>query len=62
MPDILIDAMGSTLHLTLNRPAKKNALTPDMYTVLANSFNEAAGDFSIRTVVTSGAGGAFTGG
>ena len=62
MADILIDRVGSTLHLTLNRPAKKNALTLDMYTVLANSLNDAAGDFSIRAVVISGAGGAFTGG
>ena len=62
MSDILTSVSGSTLILTLNRPAKKNALTPQMYEVLANALNNAAGDFAIRTVVISGNPEAFTAG
>jgi enoyl-CoA hydratase/carnithine racemase len=62
MSDILTSQISTTLHLTLNRPSKKNALTPDMYSVLTSALNEAAADFGIRTVVISGAGSAFTGG
>ena len=60
--DVLIERNGSVLTLTLNRPEKKNALTPSMYTVLANSLNEAAGDFATRVVIIRGAGSALTGG
>lgn len=62
MSDILTSVSGSTLILTLNRPAKKNALTPQMYEALANALNNAAGDFAIRTVVISGNPEAFTAG
>ncbi|MEI6215691.1 MAG: enoyl-CoA hydratase-related protein [Actinomycetes bacterium] len=62
MSEILIAQQGATLVLTLNRPAKKNALTPGMYASLTQALTEAAGDFGIRTVVITGAGGAFTGG
>jgi len=50
------------LHLKLNRPEKKNALTQEMYQSLATKINEAAGDFAIRAVVISSAGDAFTAG
>ena len=50
------------MHLKLNRPEKKNALTQEMYQSLANKINEAAGDFAIRAVVISSAGDAFTAG
>ena len=62
MSEILEFRQGSTLHLQINRPAKKNALTPAMYSVLADSLNQAAGDFSIRCVVISGSPKAFTAG
>lgn len=60
--NILINKLGQVLHLTLNRPEKKNALTPAMYSDLSKALNEAKGDFDIRAVVISGAGSAFTGG
>ena len=50
------------MHLKLNRPEKKNALTQEMYQSLATKINEAAGDFAIRAVVISSAGDAFTAG
>jgi len=62
MSEILIEQIDQTLHLTLNRPEKKNAITQAMYMTLANHLNAAAGDFAIRAVVISGNGKAFTAG
>jgi enoyl-CoA hydratase/carnithine racemase len=62
MSNILTEQLGSILHLKLNRPEKKNALTQEMYQSLAIKINEAAGDFAIRAVVISSAGDAFTAG
>jgi enoyl-CoA hydratase/carnithine racemase len=62
MSNILTEQLGSVLHLKLNRPEKKNALTQEMYQSLATKINEAAGDFAIRAVVISSAGDAFTAG
>ena len=62
MSEVLNESLGATMVITLNRPEKKNALTPDMYSELNRLFSKAAGDFSIRTVVITGAGSAFTAG
>jgi len=62
MDEILIEDHGAVRQITLNRPAKKNALTPPMYAELTNQLNLAAGDFAIRVVVICGAGSAFTAG
>lgn len=50
------------LHLELNRPAKKNALTRAMYTVLSDALEAARDDAAQRVVLFSGAGDAFTAG
>ena len=62
MDEILVEDHGPVRQITLNRPAKKNALTPPMYAELTNHLNLAAGDFAIRVVVICGAGSAFTAG
>ena len=62
MDEILIEDHGAVRQITLNRPAKKNALTPPMYAELTNQLNLAAGDFAIRVAVICGAGSAFTAG
>ncbi len=62
MDEILVEDHGHVRQITLNRPAKKNALTPPMYAELTNQLNLAAGDFAIRVVVICGAGSAFTAG
>ena len=62
MSEIVIEQVDQVLHLTLNRPEKKNAITQSMYSTLANNLNSAAGDFGIRSAVISGAGKAFTAG
>ncbi len=53
---------GGVLHLALDRPEKKNALTRAMYARLADALEGAAGDGAVRVVVLSGRGGVFTGG
>jgi len=60
--EILTERTGSILRLQLNRPAKKNAMTSNMYATLANLLNEAAKDEQIRVVVLHGAGDSFTAG
>jgi enoyl-CoA hydratase/carnithine racemase len=62
MSDIVIEQIDQVLHVTLNRPEKKNAITQAMYSTLASNLNNAAGDFGIRAVVISGNGKAFTAG
>jgi len=62
MSDIVIEQIEQVLHVALNRPEKKNAITQAMYSTLASNLNNAAGDFGIRAVVISGNGKAFTAG
>ncbi len=62
MSEILIDQVDQVLTITLNRPEKKNAITQGMYSTLASTLNNTAGDFGIRAVVISGNGKAFTAG
>jgi enoyl-CoA hydratase/carnithine racemase len=50
------------LHLLLDRPEKKNALTRAMYTALADALEAAAQDPEVAVVTLSGAGDAFTAG
>ncbi|MGO1118926.1 enoyl-CoA hydratase [Rhodovibrionaceae bacterium A322] len=50
------------LHLQIDRLDKKNALTQDMYSALADGLDEAAADTSIRAVLFKGGPGAFTAG
>ena len=62
MSEILTERSGSIFRVTLNRPAKKNAMTSDMYITLAEVINEAAKDDEIRVVVLDGAGDSFSAG
>ena len=62
MDEILTTQIGSVLTLTLNRPAKMNAITTGMYVLLRRYLKEAADDFAIRCVVIQGEGGNFTAG
>ena len=62
MGEILDSQIGAVRYLSLNRPAKMNALTRDMYAELARGLNEAAGDFGIRAVVITSEGNHFTAG
>jgi enoyl-CoA hydratase/carnithine racemase len=53
---------GSARVLAFNRPAKKNALTLAMYTVLAQELAGAASQPEVRAVVLTGTGDTFTAG
>jgi enoyl-CoA hydratase/carnithine racemase len=48
--------------LRLNRPDKKNALTPAMYAALADALTAAIDDPQIRATLITGSGGCFTAG
>src|SRR5260370_21947174 len=62
MSDILTERAGSILRVTLNRPAKKNAMTSSMYVTFAEILNGAAKNEEIRVVLWSGAGDSFSAG
>jgi enoyl-CoA hydratase/carnithine racemase len=52
----------SSVEIELNRPTKKNAITSAMYAAMADAVQEAEADASVRTVLISGAGQAFSAG
>lgn len=60
----MIDSQQShgVLQLIINRPAKKNALTRDMYQQLNEAVTRASQDTSVNAIVIYGAGDVFTAG
>jgi enoyl-CoA hydratase/carnithine racemase len=60
--EVLTERVGPVLRVQFNRPAKKNAMTMNMYTTVADLLNAAAQDDGIRVVVLHGAGDSFTAG
>lgn len=50
------------VHLIIDRPEKKNALTREMYQALSEGVERATADTSVNVIVISGAGGLFTAG
>ncbi len=48
---LLIAREGAVAVLTLNRPAARNALSPELACRLADAIEEAADDPSIRAVI-----------
>ena len=59
---VLYAIEGSIVRITLNRPAKRNALNDELIAGLKSSLRRAAADDSIRAVVISGAGQDFCSG
>jgi enoyl-CoA hydratase/carnithine racemase len=57
--DVLAERHDGVLLLRLNRPHRRNAIGGTMLSDLAAAFEEAAGDDSVRVVVTTGNGSAF---
>ena len=62
MDDIVVEHSEGVLRVELNRPEKMHAMTSSIYLKLADIFNEAAKDESVRVVLWHGAGDAFTAG
>ncbi len=54
MSDILTSIDAGVMTITLNRVAKKNAITSEMYTSMADALKSAADDAAIRVVVFQG--------
>ncbi|MFZ5835880.1 MAG: enoyl-CoA hydratase [Pseudomonadota bacterium] len=48
--------------IRLNRPAKKNALSPEMYLALADALKSAQTDRNVRVTILTGSGDSFTAG
>jgi isohexenylglutaconyl-CoA hydratase len=59
---ISLDLHGAVLHLWLNRPEHRNALSPQMVREILATFAAIADDRSVRVVVLRGAGGTFCAG
>jgi len=62
MSQIEVDRDGAVLHIALNRPEKKNALTAEMYDALADAVEQSEADAGVRVLLLSGKGEAFTAG
>ncbi|HEY4219727.1 MAG TPA: enoyl-CoA hydratase [Myxococcota bacterium] len=60
--DIVRAVSGGIATITFNRPEKKNAFTHAMYEAAIKALEEAAADKSVRCVLLTGAGNAFTSG
>lgn len=58
---VRVEMRGSILHLEIDRPEKKNALTVEMYQALGDGLRGAA-DGGARVILITGAGDAFTAG
>ena len=59
---VLIDKRDGVLTLTLNRPEKKNALTPEMYAALGDAIDGAPSDPDVRCILIQANGDMFTAG
>ena len=62
MSQVLYEAHGPVLAVTLNRPERKNPLTFGSYAELRDRFRALAYDKSVHVVVVSGSGGNFCSG
>lgn len=62
MSDVVIGHSGPVTTVTLNRPEKMNAITREMYRLMAETINGAAMDASIAAVVIQSHGDHFTAG
>ena len=59
---VLVERKGDVLAITLARPDRRNAITVAMYAALADAFESAAGDDSVRLISLRGQGQDFTAG
>lgn len=59
---VLKEKTGGVLTLTLNRPEKKNALTPEMYRAIGEAIDAAPDDPEVRCVLIRGNGDMFCAG
>jgi enoyl-CoA hydratase len=60
--ELLIETEGRVRVLTLNRPARLNAFTPELIERIMQAFDEAGADPDVGAIVVTGAGEAFCSG
>jgi enoyl-CoA hydratase/carnithine racemase len=60
--DVLFEKADGVLTITLNRPAKKNAMTAEMYAAIAQAIEASDDDREVRAVLLQAAGDFFTAG
>jgi enoyl-CoA hydratase len=61
-PHLLVERDGHVMVVTMNRPERRNALSPRMMTGMARAWDEANDDPGVRVVILTGAGGSFCAG
>jgi enoyl-CoA hydratase/carnithine racemase len=61
-PVLLSDDLDGVRTLTLNRPHRKNAITPELWVALRDALDAAGRDRGVRALVITGAGGSFCSG
>jgi len=61
-PHALVEKVGHTLVVTMNRPEKRNALSGDMLAIMSDAWDRVNEDDEIRVCILTGAGGAFCAG
>jgi enoyl-CoA hydratase len=59
---LLVERDGPVMVLTMNRPERRNALSPSMMDGMSAAWDEINADPSIRVAILTGAGGAFCAG
>ena len=62
MPDLLVERVGPVLVLTLNRPARQNAMTLAMFARLADAWDLVEAETDIQACILTGADGNFSSG
>ena len=59
---VVVETKDGVMHIRLNRPDKKNALTWEMYQAFADALRSADADPKVRVIRITGTGDAFTSG
>ncbi|HET6949832.1 MAG TPA: enoyl-CoA hydratase-related protein [Acidimicrobiales bacterium] len=59
---LLVERDGHVMVVTMNRPERRNALSPEMMAGMARAWDEANADPDVRVVILTGAGGSFCAG
>ena len=61
-PHCLVEQVGHTLVVTMNRPESRNALSGEMLAIMSDAWDRVNSDDSVRVAVLTGAGGSFCAG
>src|SRR5688572_30516199 len=61
-PHCLVELVGHTLVVTMNRPEVRNALSGEMLAIMEQAWDRVNADPEVRVCILTGAGGAFCAG